>query len=125
MNPNNDADALIRSVSVRSGELRERAERVQAELATILESSQSRDGLATVIVGAGGIMRKISMSPAATRATPDELNAAIMSAYQHGCRLAAEKAAEIVQRFAPGSPAVAMMRDAIPPDLDEDEEQTR
>lgn len=119
MNPNAaglGTDAFLHNLTARSGELRARAEQMQTELAAILETARSRDGLASVTVGAGGIMRNLVVEPAGSRATPQQLAASIMVAYQQGCRAAAEKAAAIMQRHAPGSPAVAMMRDAIPPD---------
>ncbi|MEO6887266.1 MAG: YbaB/EbfC family nucleoid-associated protein [Jatrophihabitantaceae bacterium] len=113
-------DAFLRNLNARSGELRARAEQMQVELSAVLETARARNGFATVTVGAGGIMRSLVIEPASAHATPAELAGGIMTAYQQGCRLAAEKAAEIVQRHAPGSPAVDMMRAAIPPDPDPD-----
>jgi DNA-binding protein YbaB len=112
------ADAALDGLTRRSHELRERAEQSQAELAAILESVRSGDGLATVTVGAGGILRNLELATGATRADASTLSRSIMTAYQDGCRRAGERAAEIIERLAPGSPAVAMMREAIPPDPD-------
>lgn len=119
------SDVFLRNLNVRSSQLRERAEQMQAELEAILETVQSADGSATVTVGSGGIMRDIAVGAASSRVTPQQLNRAIMTAYQQACRLAAEKAADIMERYAPGSPAVAMMRDAIPPDPEESPEYVR
>jgi hypothetical protein len=113
------AEQFLRDVNRRSGDLRVRAEIVQAELAAILETGRTKDGLATVTVGAGGIMRDVSVQLSGS-ITPALVNRAIMRAYQEGCRLAAQRATDIMARHAPGSPAVAMMRDAIPPDPEDD-----
>jgi DNA-binding protein YbaB len=125
MNPSSGAqsgpDPFLRNLSMRSSQLRERAEQLQAELATIIETVKSRDGNASVTVGAGGIMRGLVVEPAGTRATPDQLAHSIMTAYAQACRRIAEQAAEIMQRHAPGSPAVTMMREAIPPDPEDAE----
>jgi DNA-binding protein YbaB len=125
MNPSSGVesgpDPFLRNLSMRSSQLRERAEQMQAELAKITETVKSRDGNASVTVGAGGIMRGLAIEPAGTRAKPEQLSRSIMIAYQQACRRAAEQGAEIMQRHAPGSPAVTMMREAIPPDPEEDE----
>lgn len=123
MEPASTTNEFLRGINARAGELRARAEQAQAALAEILMEVRSRDGLATVTVGAGGIMRGLTVS--GTRAAPEQLSGSIMAAYQEGCRRAAQQAADIMERHAPGSPAVAMMRDAVPPDPDEIPEEQR
>jgi DNA-binding protein YbaB len=123
--PGQDPLAGIRGLQARSAQLRERAEVLQVELAKISESVTSPDRIVTVTVGAGGIMRAVRVEPAGSRANPTHWAASVMKAYQQGCRLVGEQASELMQRHAPGSPAVQMMRDAIPPDPDEFAEDGR
>lgn len=115
------SDAGARDFLALTGAFRERAERMQTELMAVLETVRSSDGLATVTVGAGGIMRDVRITGGSV-ANPERVRRAILSAYQQGCRAVGERAAEITQRYAPGSPAVEMMRDAIPPDPEDDEQ---
>lgn len=120
-----DPRRFLEGVLQRTGDLRERAELMQAELAAITETVSSRDDLAAVTVGAGGIMRGLTITAGGTRVPPDQLARSIMTAYQSGCRSVAEQAAAVMQRHAPGSPAVTMMRDAVPPDPEPAEEERR
>ena len=116
------AQAALREFNARSSELRDRALRMQGELAALSETVRSGDGLATVTVGAGGIMRDLRIG-GGSAANPERIRQAVMSAYQQGCRAIGQKAADITERFAPGSPAVAMMRDAVPPDPEPDDDE--
>lgn len=122
MQPGSDPQAFTRQLAEKSADLRRRAEQLQAELARISESVTSADRTVTVTVGAGGIMRALEVEPAGLRATPSQWSTAVMRAYAEGCRRVGLQAAELVERHTPGSPAVAMMRAAVPP---EDQEQSR
>lgn len=119
MDPQSTVGDPLHRINVMSEQLRERAMQMQRELEAVKEVVESRDGIATVTVGAGGILRDLRIG-GGSGATPEHIRTAIMSAYQQGCRAVGEKAADITERFAPGSPAVAMMREAIPPDPDPD-----
>jgi hypothetical protein len=44
-----------------------------------------------------------------------------MRAYAQGCRLVGERAAALVEQHTPGTPAVALMREAVPPPEEEQE----
>lgn len=123
MQPRDIAQASLRELGEQASMLRQRAEQMQAELMAVSETVESRDGIATVTVGAGGIMRDVHIG-GGSAATPERVRQSIMSAYQQGCRVVGEKAADITERYAPGSPAVAMMRDAIPPDPDSEDGPT-
>ncbi|MGI8678410.1 MAG: YbaB/EbfC family nucleoid-associated protein [Jatrophihabitans sp.] len=125
MDPAAATHDYLRGMNERGAELRARAERMQAELAEIVEDVRSRDDLVTVTVGAGGIMRGLVVSHAGARGEPARLSRSIMSAYAEGCRRVGERAAAVVARDAPTSPAVAMMRDAVPPPSPEFEEDAR
>jgi len=114
--PLGDPGILIREVTERSKQLRERAEAMRAELAEVLEKVTSRDRAVTVTVGAGGIMRGITVESGGHRSSPQHLVESVMKAYAEGCRRAGERAAEIVERYTPNSPAVAMMRSSLPPE---------
>jgi DNA-binding protein YbaB len=123
--PGTGADALLARLRVTSAKLAERAEVAQAELAAVKAVVRSRDGVATVTVGAGGVMRGLQLTTNGARASDAQVSRSVMTAYQQGCRQVAEQAAAIMARHAPGSPAVAMMRDAIPPDPDEENPEER
>jgi hypothetical protein len=103
-------------------DLRQRAEALRTELAEISESVTSPDRAVTVTVGAGGIMRAIKIEPAGQRATPMQWSDAVMRAYAQGCRLVGERAAALVERHTPGTPAVALMREAVPPPPEAEQE---
>ena len=120
MQPGSGPQDYTRQLAAKSAELRQRAEALQAELARIVASVTSPDRTVTVTVGAGGVMRGIAIEQAGLRATPTQWSSAVMRAYAEACRRVGEQAAELVERHTPGSPAVAMMRAAVPP---EDEEQ--
>ena len=120
MQPVDPARSALDQLQERTSELRVRAEQMQTELAAVSETVESGDGIATVTVGAGGILRDLRIG-GGSAATPERIRAAIMSAYGQGCRSVGRRAADITERFAPGSPAVAMMRAAVPPDPEQDE----
>lgn len=113
--PLGDPGILLREITEKSKQMRERAEAMRAELAEVLVSVTSPDRLVSVTVGAGGIMRRIAVEPAGQRATAQQVAAAVMKAYGEACRQAGQRSADIVERFTPNSPAVAMMRDSVPP----------
>lgn len=121
--PLNDPATLIRGITERSKQMRERAEAMQAELAAVLEEVTSRDRVVTVTVGAGGILRNTKVESGGQRATPQQVATAVMSAYAEGCRRAGERAAQIVGRYTPGSPIVEVMRESVPPPAPEYEDQ--
>lgn len=125
MDPGSDPLGVLRSLKARSAEMRERAEALQAELAKISESVTSADRTVTVTGGAGGIMRGLRVEPAGERVSSTQCASAALKAYQQGCRIVGERAADLMQRHAPGSPAVQMMREAVPPDPDEAEEVSK
>lgn len=117
-----DPGSFAERLRVQSAQLRQRAEVLQAELAKISESVTSPDRLVTVTVGAGGVMRSIKIESAGMRATPSQWSDAVMRAYAQGCRIVGERAAALVEQHAPGTPAVELMREAIPPAPDEEQE---
>lgn len=119
--PLGDPSILLREVTEKSKKLREQAEAMRAELADVLEKVTSRDRAVTVTVGAGGIMRGITVESGGHRSSPQHLVDSIMKAYGEASRRAGEKAADIVARYTPNSPAVAMMRNSVPPGEDEAE----
>jgi YbaB/EbfC DNA-binding family protein len=123
--PGSDPLDMLRSLQARSAQLRERAEALQAELAKISESVTSPDRRVTVTVGAGGIMRGLRVEPGGAPPNPSQWAAAVMKAYQQGCRLVGERAGDLMEKHTPGSPAVQLMREAIPPDPDDATEEAR
>jgi hypothetical protein len=96
-------------------DLRQRAELLRAELAAISEKVTSPDRLVTVTVGAGGVLHGITIESAGQRANPSQWADAVMRAYAQGCRVVGERAAALVERHTPGTPAVRLMREAVPP----------
>jgi DNA-binding protein YbaB len=113
--PLGDPGILLREITEKSKQLREQAEAMRAELADVLVSVTSPDRAVSVTVGAGGIMRGIKVESGGLRATPTQLTDAVMRAYGEACRQAGQRSADIVERYTPNSPAVAMMRDSVPP----------
>lgn len=120
-----DPSGILRTLQERSAELRTRAEALQRELAAIEVAVTAPDRSVTVTVGAGGVLRGIAVDPRGARATPARWSQAVMRAYAQACREVGERAAALVQQHSPGSPAVQLMRDAIPPDPDADPEVSR
>jgi len=102
-------------------QLRERAERVRAELAATRATTQSSDGSVSLTVGAGGVLLAIEFTASAKSTSNHQLAISVMSAYRAACRQAAERSVEVVSEMVgPDSPTLALMRDAVPPE-DEDE----
>ena len=118
MRPGADPREIVRGIQERSADLRHRAEALQRQLAALEVAVTAPDRSVTVTVGAGGILRSIAVEPSGTRAAPAQWSQAVMQAYAQACRAVAERAADLVQQHTPGSPAVRLMRDAIPPDPD-------
>jgi DNA-binding protein YbaB len=110
-----DAGILLREITEKSKQMREQAELMRAELADVLATVTSKDRVVSVTVGAGGIMRGITIESGGHRSTPQQVASAVLSAYGEACRQAGERSADIVERYTPNSPAVAMMRDSVPP----------
>jgi DNA-binding protein YbaB len=110
-----DQAELTDQLRARAAQLRERAEALRADLAKVSESVTSPDRLVTVTVGAGGVMRGIKVEPDGQRATPTQWADAVMRAYAQGCRIVGEKAAALVEQHTPGTPAADLMRAAVPP----------
>ena len=73
-------------------------------------------------VGAGGILRSITVESAGLRATPTQWADAVMRAYATACRVVGERAAALVERHTPGTPAAELMREAVPPAPDAEQE---
>lgn len=113
--PLGDPGILLRELTEKSKQMRAQAEAMRAELAEVVVDVTSPDRVVTVTVGAGGIMRGITVASGGHRSTPQQVVAAVLSAYGEGCRRAGQQAADIVERYTPNSPAVAMMRDSVPP----------
>lgn len=117
-----DPASMTDQLRARSAELRQRAEALRAELATVSETVTSPDRRVTVTVGAGGILRSIRVESAGQRATPTQWAEAVMRAYATGCRVVGERAAALVERHTPGTPAAELMREAVPPVPDGEQE---
>jgi DNA-binding protein YbaB len=118
--PGLDPQSFGAHMREKSLQLRARAEALRTELAAVSETVTSPDRLVTVTVGAGGVLRGIAIEPAGLRATPSQWSAAVMRAYGQGCRAVGERAAELVESHTPGSPAATMMREALPPEVDDE-----
>ncbi|MGH8961717.1 MAG: YbaB/EbfC family nucleoid-associated protein [Jatrophihabitantaceae bacterium] len=116
-----DPDAFVREQVARFGQLRERAEQVKAELAQNTATARS-EGVVTVTVGAGGVMQSISFGPKAEGLGAAKLSATTMRVYGQACRAAAARSQQILgELVGPDSPTLQLMRDAVPPDPDEEE----
>jgi hypothetical protein len=117
-----DPSGMIREISDKSRELRRRAEDLASQLAKISETVTLPDRGVTVTVGAGGIMRNLKFEHSALRDDPARVAEAVMKAYQKGCHIVGEQAADLVQAQTPRSPIPQMMRAAVPPDPTVDDE---
>lgn len=71
---------------------------MQAELEALEISGTSREGTATVIAGPGGSVKRISLTTAAMRQSPEDLERQIMSALQQAVAAAARKEAAVVEQ---------------------------
>lgn len=71
---------------------------MQAELEALETSGTSREGTATVIAGPGGSVKRISLTTAAMRQKPEDLERQIMSALQQAVAAAARKEAAVVEQ---------------------------
>jgi DNA-binding protein YbaB len=101
--------------------LRERGERVKAELAATEATASDGTGAVTVTVGAGGVMRSVRFAESARKLPMDKLSSQLMHAYLQACRAAAEQSVAIMSELVgPDSPSLQLMRDAIPPAPEEE-----
>lgn len=106
-------------------QMRARAEVLKVELAELKAVVTSSDQVATVEVGAGGVLRAVRPGSQARAAGPEQWAKAVMSAYAKASREVGEAAAALVDRQLPGSPAAEMMREAVPPPEEPDAEAAR
>jgi DNA-binding protein YbaB len=116
------AEQYLEQQAQRYAKMREDAERVKQQLAESTATVTSPNGAVTVTVGSGGVMRSLRFGQRAEGLPLAQLSASIMAAYGTACRRAAEQSVEIVSELVgPDSPTLQLMRDAIPPDPDEQE----
>jgi DNA-binding protein YbaB len=116
------AEQYLEQQAQRYAKMREGAERVKQQLAESTATVTSPNGAVTVTVGSGGVMRSLRFGQRAEGLPLAQLSASIMAAYGTACRRAAEQSVEIVSELVgPDSPTLQLMRDAIPPDPDEQE----
>lgn len=116
------AEQYLEQQAQRYGKMREDAERVKQQLAESTATVTSPNGAVTVTVGSGGVMRSLRFGQRAEGVPLAHLSSSIMAAYGKACRQAAEQGVEIVSELVgPDSPTLQLMRDAIPPDPDQEE----
>lgn len=121
-----DADAWVRSQTERFAEMREQAEQVRAQLAQNVVTVSDGQATVTVAVGSGGVLQSITFGPRSTQLSADQLSTAVMRTYGQACRQAAERAQQIVSELVGAdSSTLQLMRDAVPPDPDADEDAGR
>lgn len=80
----------------RLGELRVRAERVQAGLAGLTGTARSPDGAVTAVVGAGGALRSLELGPRAEGLGRERLAALVVETAAAAAAEAARRAEELV-----------------------------
>lgn len=116
------AEQYLEQQAQRYAKMREDAERVKLQLAESTATVTSPNGAVTVTVGSGGVMRSLRFGQHAEGLPLAQLSSSIMAAYGKACRQAAEQGVEIVSELVgPDSPTLQLMRDAIPPDPDQEE----
>jgi DNA-binding protein YbaB len=104
----------------RMRELQARGAAVKARLEATEISQTSRDGAVTVVVGAGGVLKKLTFGAKADGVPPSRLSAAVMATYRQACAQAAERSTEALSALVgPDNPTFQLLRDAIPPAADE------
>ncbi len=117
------AEQYMREQAERYTKLRADAERVKQELAESTATASSPNGAVTVTVGSGGVMRSIRFGPRADKVPLAQLSSSIMAAYGKACREAAEQGVAIMsQLVGEDSPSLQLMRNAIPPDPEGDDD---
>jgi len=120
-----DLPPELRSQIDRFRELRERGERVRAQLADAHATARSNSGAVTVTVGAGGVLHELRLAEPARKLPLGKLAEEIMAAYRQAAREVAEQGVEIMGTLVgPDSPTLQLMRDAIAPEPSEQEEGT-
>ena len=116
------AEQYLEQQAQRYAKMREDAERVKQQLAESTATVTSPNGSVTVTVGSGGVMRSLRFGQRAEGLPLAQLSASIVAAYGKACRQAAEQGVEIVSELVgPDSPTLQLMRNAIPPDPDQEE----
>jgi hypothetical protein len=109
-------EAQIKQIQARTAEMAQQGQELQQRLGSIVGSATSRNGLATVSTGSGGILRSVVPGAGAEAASPAEFAAAIMEAYALASRQAAEQAAEVARSITGrDSQIMKLMREALPP----------
>jgi DNA-binding protein YbaB len=116
-----DPDSYVREQSAQFAQLREQAEQARAQLTQNTVTISDGDSIVTITVGAGGVMQSIKFGPRADQLQPAQLAAAVMRTYGHACRQAAARSQQIIGELVGAeSPTLQLMRDAVPPDSDDD-----
>jgi DNA-binding protein YbaB len=116
-----DPDSYVREQSAHFAQLREQAEQARAQLAQNTVTISDGDSIVTITVGAGGVMQSIRFGPRANQLQPAQLSGAVMRTYGQACRQAAARSQQIIGELVGAeSPTLQLMRDAVPPDPDDD-----
>ncbi len=116
-----DPDSYVREQSDRFARMREQAEQARAKLAQNTVTIGDADSVVTITVGAGGVMQSIKFGPRANQLQPAQLSATVMRTYGQACRQAAARSQQIIGELVGAeSPTLQLMRDAVPPEPDDD-----
>jgi len=117
------AEQYLREQTIRFTKMREDAERVKQELAESTATVMSPNGAVAVTVGPGGVMRSLRFGPRAENVPLSQLSSSIMATYGKACHEAAERGVAIMSQLVPAdSPSLQLMRNAVPPDPDPDDD---
>lgn len=110
----------------RMAKIQERGAALKAELESTELSATSADGAVTVVVGAGGVLKDLTLGARARNIGQEQLRQDILTTYRKACAQAAQRSADAVERLVGAdNPTFQMLRDAIPPGpADEDEDGT-
>lgn len=87
----------IRNKQAENAELLDKLDAVKDRLAALEASATSPDGMVTVVAGAGGIVRSVTLDDAAMRSSASSLSAAINDTIRDAIAMATRHQLEIVR----------------------------
>lgn len=102
-----------KGIDARLTDGRRRREELTAEFAEARFSATSRDQLATVTVGAGGVLQSVQIGERGRSATPVQIGAAVLAAYRVAAMQATEESISVIERMA-GPEQAAVARELLP-----------
>lgn len=121
-----DPQAWLKDYQQRITALKEKAEKAKEQMADNRVELTSENGHVKLSVTGAGSLQSLEITDAASSAKPKELGKTIMQTYRKAVSQAGARTVEIMSGLGgPNSQAAEIVKEAIPPEPEEDEESAQ